>query len=56
MIHTGVALDKTYSVKQLKLEKGRRKRDLTAKENVLTNYFCIHFKMFLFLGFNFVYF
>ncbi|XXG77184.1 hypothetical protein AAC387_Pa08g1384 [Persea americana] len=39
MIHTGVALDKTYSVKQLKLEKGRRKRDLTAKENVLTNYF-----------------
>lgn len=53
MIRSGLVLDGTYSVKEFK--QNRRKRDLCAKENVLTNYFCIHFKMFHFLDFNFVF-
>lgn len=49
----GLLLDRTYQLKILKPENERKKIELPAQKNLLTNYFCIHPSQF-FLSINFV--
>ncbi|KAF9620610.1 hypothetical protein IFM89_013636 [Coptis chinensis] len=39
-VHTEMVMDRSYPLKEFKLERGRRQLDLPAQKNVLTNYFC----------------
>ncbi|KAJ4980791.1 hypothetical protein NE237_031628 [Protea cynaroides] len=41
IVRAGLVLDKTYLLKNFKSDSERRKLDLPAQKNVLTNYFCV---------------